>query len=210
MVLSRILDRRCGIAAARPSSARRASPRPSRRRHLLRRRPNVNALAPVNPSDFAVLRRIGLRLQYARRVHLHAAAQRWLRLQRPAPRAPEGANLVSGSSGGVPDFSGASTRSPMYTGEVKPLPPTAALSFSTVSCGSDGTMTACVDSQNQAGFVVSPAGSPTSSTRSTRCSPARGHQPLLQLTLRSLSRAPRGRASRRPARGRRPRRSTRG
>ena len=28
-----------------------------------------------------------------------------------------------------------------------------------MSCGADGTVTSCLDSQNQAGFVISPGGS---------------------------------------------------
>jgi hypothetical protein len=33
------------------------------------------------------------------------------------------------------------------------------LSYQTLSCGNDGTVTACVDSRNQSGFVIAPAGS---------------------------------------------------
>ena len=73
------------------------------------------------------------------------------------PGAPEGANLISGAAGGVPGFSVAPA--PIYGGPVKALPANSRLSFGDVSCGSDGTLTSCVDSRNQAGFVVSPTAS---------------------------------------------------
>ena len=73
----------------------------------------------------------------------------------PLPGAPEGANLVGGDIGRGARLLGA--RPPRCTAApVNPLPPNTRLSFGDVSCGGDGTMTACVDSRNQAGFVVSP------------------------------------------------------
>ncbi|PRC43648.1 hypothetical protein C6A85_000000104270, partial [Mycobacterium sp. ITM-2017-0098] len=71
--------------------------------------------------------------------------------------APRGANVVGGFSGGVPGFSASSL--PIYSGPVNALAPNTRLSFGTVSCGGDGATTACVDSRNQAGFVVSPGAS---------------------------------------------------
>ena len=47
-------------------------------------------------------------------------------------------------------------RRAIFEGEVNALPPNTRLSFGTVSCGTDGATTACVDSRNQAGFVVAP------------------------------------------------------
>ena len=44
-------------------------------------------------------------------------------------------------------------------GAAKPLPAGSRISYQTVSCGNDGTTTTCVDSRNQSGFVISPAGS---------------------------------------------------
>jgi hypothetical protein len=44
-------------------------------------------------------------------------------------------------------------------GPVKVLPPKTRLSYKDVSCGTDGAgVTACVNSLNQTGFVISPAG----------------------------------------------------
>lgn len=77
--------------------------------------------------------------------------------QGPLPGAPEGANVISGAAGGVPGFG--STPRPIFEGEVAALPPNTRLSFGTVSCGTDGATTACVDSRNQAGFVVTPEAS---------------------------------------------------
>ena len=46
------------------------------------------------------------------------------------------------------------------TGPGKALPPNTRLSFREISCGVDGTGTvACVNSRDQVGFVVGPAGS---------------------------------------------------
>ena len=48
----------------------------------------------------------------------------------------------------------------MFTGPAKALPPNTRLSFRDVSCGVDGAgAVACVNSYNQVGFVVGPAGS---------------------------------------------------
>ena len=75
------------------------------------------------------------------------------------PGAPDGANLVSAGPVGSPTF--ASTGQPVFgaAGPVKPLPPNTRLSFRNISCGVDGSGTvACVNSRDQVGFVVGPAG----------------------------------------------------
>lgn len=115
--------------------------------------PNVNAWAPANPQDYAVLDGTA---------YAFTAGPLTCMLQRsggygcqgPMPGAPEGANVISGAAGGVPGFG--STPRPIFEGEVAALPPNTRLSFGTVSCGTDGATTACVDSRNQAGFVVTP------------------------------------------------------
>ena len=33
------------------------------------------------------------------------------------------------------------------------------ISYQTVSCGTDGVMTSCLDARNQSGFVIGPGGS---------------------------------------------------
>lgn len=118
--------------------------------------PDINALPPVNPQDYAV---------YDGSAYVFGSAGLTCMLQRSGgygcngviPGGPDGANLVGGGSGGVPVFGVSPT--PMYGGQVNPLPPNTRLSFGTVSCGGDGAMVACVDARNQSGFVVSPAGS---------------------------------------------------
>jgi hypothetical protein len=77
----------------------------------------------------------------------------------PIPAAPNGANFVSGVVGGPPAFQTA--EAPVYAtaGPVKPLPANSRISYQTVSCGTDGVMTACIDARSQSGFVLSPAGS---------------------------------------------------
>ncbi len=59
----------------------------------------------------------------------------------------------------MPGFSNVAGNPFANAGDVKPLPANSRLSFQTLSCGNDGTVTTCVDSQNQSGFVIAPAGS---------------------------------------------------
>ena len=75
------------------------------------------------------------------------------------PAAPNGANLVSGSIGGLPGFSSAGGPVFSMVGPAKPLAPNTRLSYQTLSCGTDGVSTTCTDAQSGAGFVISPAGS---------------------------------------------------
>lgn len=118
--------------------------------------PDINALTPANPQEYAV---------HDGSAYVFGSSGLTCMLQRsggygcngPIPGGPDGANLVGGTAGGVPVF-GVSP-APMYTGPVNELPPNSRLSFGTVSCGGDGMMTACVDSRNLSGFVISPAGS---------------------------------------------------
>lgn len=156
MVLSRILVVAAGIAAAgvlNASGLAAAQPPPPPPPPPA---PNINALPPVSPTDYAV---------FDGSAYVFGSAGLTCMLQRNGgygcngvlPGAPEGANVVGGTSGGVPTF-GASP-APMYTGQVNPLPPNTRLSFGTVSCGGDGAMTACVDTRNQSGFVVGPSAS---------------------------------------------------
>lgn len=79
-----------------------------------------------------------------------------IRLQR---RDTGGANLVSAAPSGAPGF--ASSDRPLYgvVEGAKPLPPNTRLSFRTVSCGTDGVVTSCLNNADQSGFVLSPAGS---------------------------------------------------
>jgi len=115
--------------------------------------PNINAYPPANPKDYAV---------YEGSAYGFTSAGLLCVLQRSGaygcngtlPGAPQGANLVSGRSGAVPGFGAAPQ--PIVAGPVNALPPNTRLIFGTVSCGGDGTMTACIDSVNQSGFVVTP------------------------------------------------------
>jgi hypothetical protein len=66
----------------------------------------------------------------------------------PIPAAPGGANLVTATLYGAVEGA-------------KPLPPNTRISFRTISCGTDGVTTSCLNSINQSGFVISPAGSYT-------------------------------------------------
>lgn len=77
----------------------------------------------------------------------------------PIPAAPGGANLVSAGPSGKPGF--ASSAQPLYgvVENAKALPPNTRLSFRTISCGTDGFTTTCLNTADQSGFVLSPDGS---------------------------------------------------
>jgi hypothetical protein len=138
-----------GIAGAEPPPEPAPQPPPP---------PNVNALTPVKLSEYAVMDNnwyaftsngVTCVLQKSGSYGCSGAI----------PGAPNDANLVSGSYGGVPGF--ANTAGPLFAnvGEAKPLPAGSRISYQTVSCGNDGTNTTCVDGRSQSGFVISPAGS---------------------------------------------------
>jgi hypothetical protein len=121
--------------------------------------PNVNGYAPVKPSDFAVLGDSAYAFTTPDGLTCMMQRSGGYGCSGPMPGAPEGANLVSGATGGVPVFSNVAANPFGNIGEVKPLPADSRLSFQTLSCGTDGTTTTCVDSRNQAGYVISPGAS---------------------------------------------------
>ena len=139
-----------GLAAADPPPVPAPQPPPP---------PNVNALAPVNLPDYAVMDNNWY--AFAAPGGLTCVLQKGngYGCSGAIPGAPGGANLVSGPYGGVPAFYNTSGSVFAAAGAVKPLPPNSRISFQTVSCGNDGTVTTCVDSRNQSGFVISPVGS---------------------------------------------------
>lgn len=122
--------------------------------------PNINALPPVNPAEFAVNEGTsysfgapgGVTCVMDRRTGGYGCSG-------PLPAAPNGANMVSGYAQGSPGF--AVSDRPMYGAieNPRPLPPNTRMSFQTVSCGTDGVVTSCVNTLDQSGFVLSPAGS---------------------------------------------------
>ncbi len=122
--------------------------------------PNVNAYTPVSPVDFTVMN--GTAYAFSAGPGITCVMNRTsggYGCSGPLPGAPEGANLVSAGPSGPPGFS--STSRPIFSaaGEPKPLAPNTRLSFQDISCGVDGTgVTACVNSREQIGFVISPAG----------------------------------------------------
>jgi hypothetical protein len=122
--------------------------------------PNVNAMTPANPKDFAA--REGTWYAFRALDGVTCVMDRQsgsYGCSGPLPGAPNGANVVTGSETGSVGF-GSSPR-PMY-GTVEnpsPLPPNTRLSFHTVSCGNDGSAVSCVNTLNQSGFVIGPAGS---------------------------------------------------
>lgn len=121
--------------------------------------PNVNAYTPISPIDYTVGQ--GSTYAFAGPSGVVCVINRQsvsYGCSGSLPGAPDAANLVSGGESGAPSF--ASTDRPIVSGPVKALPPNTRLSFRDISCGVDGAgVIACVNSREQVGFVVGPAGS---------------------------------------------------
>ena len=139
-----------GVAAAEPPPEPAPQPPPP---------PNVNALAPVKLSEYAVMNNNWYAFSTPDGLTCVLQKGNGYGCSGPIPGAPDGANLVSGSYGGVPSFANAAGSVFAAAGAAKPLPAGSRISYQTVSCGNDGATTTCVDSRNQSGFVISPAGS---------------------------------------------------
>ncbi|MCV7041983.1 hypothetical protein BST36_08330 [Mycolicibacterium moriokaense] len=134
-----------GTAMAQPSTP--APPPP----------PNVNAYAPAKLSDYQVVDSQWYAFKTADGLTCVLQRNGGYGCSGAIPGAPEGATLVSGGPG-IPSF--ARSAGDVFAGvNAKPLPAGERLSFQTVSCGSDGSVTTCSDSRNQSGFVLTPAGS---------------------------------------------------
>ena len=124
--------------------------------------PNINAFESVKPSEYSVQDGAWYAFTAPDSVTCVLDKQSGgYGCTGPIPAAPGGANMVTGAAAGSPGF--ASSDRPLYgvIEGAKPLPPNSRLSFRTVSCGTDGVMTTCLNSADQSGFVISPAGSYT-------------------------------------------------
>ena len=124
------------VAAAQPSPA--DPPPPTA--------PNINAYAPVKTSEYAVMQ--GTWYAFSTPSGLTCVIQRsgGYGCSGPIPGAPDGANTVSGRMGAVPAFSVGPPDVFAAAGPVKPLAAGQRLSYQTVSCGTDGTVTSNLDS----------------------------------------------------------------
>ncbi|MCV7056277.1 hypothetical protein [Mycolicibacterium gilvum] len=151
-MLSRIMIVLAGAAAAVLGASGVASAEP-----VL---PNINAMPPANPKDYAA--NDGAWYVFSALDGVTCVLDRGsgsYGCSGPLPAAPGGANLVTGNAGGGVGFANAAQ--PMY-GIVENAPalaPHSRLSFKTVSCGTDGFATSCINTFNQSGFVISPTGS---------------------------------------------------
>jgi hypothetical protein len=139
-----------GLAAAEPPPEPAPQPPPL---------PNVNALAPVKLTDYAVLNNTWYAFSTPDGLTCVLQKGSGYGCNGPMPGAPDGANVVSGSYGGVPTFSSAGAPVFAAAGAAKPLPAGSRISFQSVSCGNDGATTTCVDNGSQSGFVIGAAGS---------------------------------------------------
>jgi hypothetical protein len=122
--------------------------------------PNVNAFAPVAPSDYATKdgQIYGFTIANGVTCMISRGTGNY-GCNGPIPGAPDGANVVTGGQQGQPQF--ATMGGQLYAFETppKPLPAGSRIGYRNVSCGTDGTMTVCSNSFDGAGFVISPAGS---------------------------------------------------
>jgi hypothetical protein len=124
--------------------------------------PNINTLPSAKPSDYTVQDGAWYAFTVADGVTCVLDKQSGgYGCSGPLPAAPGGANMVTGPARGVPGF--ATSAEPLYgvVEGAKPLPANTRLSFRTVSCGTDGVITSCINTANQSGFVLSPDGSYT-------------------------------------------------
>ncbi|MDT5017748.1 MAG: hypothetical protein QOD39_3908 [Mycobacterium sp.] len=122
--------------------------------------PNVNAFPSAKPSEYAVMDGAWYAFGVLDGVTCVLDKQSGAYgCSGPIPAAPGGANLVTGGPMGKPGF--ASSAQPLYgvVENAKALPPNTRLSFRTVSCGTDGFVTTCLNAADQSGFVLSPEGS---------------------------------------------------
>ncbi len=124
--------------------------------------PNVNAYTPVKPSEYAAMD--GAMYAFGAPGGVTCVMDRQsgrYGCSGPIPAAPGGANIVTGGPTGSPGFT--SSDRPLFGigQDAKPLPPNTRLSVRTVSCGTDGVVTSCVNAFDNSGFVISPAGSYT-------------------------------------------------
>jgi hypothetical protein len=153
-VLNRILIAAMGVAGAAvvgvPGIAAADPPPP----------PNINAFPPARPSDYAVMDGAWYAFGVLDGVTCVLDKQSGgYGCSGPIPAAPGGANLVSAAPSGKPGF--ASSAQPLYgvVENAHALPPNTRLSFRTISCGTDGYVTTCLNTADQSGFVLSPDGS---------------------------------------------------
>lgn len=123
---------------------------------------NINTYAPAKPSEYAAAN--GTQYVFAAPGGLTCVMDKSSGMygcSGPIPAAPGGANVVTGGLRAAPGFANAGA--PLYgtVTETPPraLPPNTRLSFQTVSCGTDGVTTTCLNSVNRTGFFLSPDGS---------------------------------------------------
>jgi hypothetical protein len=155
-VLNRALQGAVAVAAAAaavaaPAWAEPTTPAPPAP-------PNVLALPPASPVGFttadgvyAFTAPVGVTCVLSKGTRSYGCSG-------TLPGAPEGANVVTAGASGEPGFSHADR--PLYQFETPPdeLAEGTRLGMGTVSCGAIGGGVVCINTFDQTGFVVSPAG----------------------------------------------------
>jgi len=134
-----------GIAAADPEPA----PAPL----------NINAYPPVKLSEYAVMDNTWYAFIAPGGVTCVLQRSGTYGCSGPMPGAPNGANMISGGPAGVPGFANADRPVFDFVGATKQLPANSRISYQTISCGTDGVITSCLNAREQSGFVISPGGS---------------------------------------------------
>jgi hypothetical protein len=121
---------------------------------------NLSALTAVKPSSFAM--QDGEYYAFAVPGDIACAISRKTGkygCTGPLPAAPDGANAVTGAQQGPATFMSDSRPLFNFDGLPNRLLPGSRISFSNVTCGTDGTVTMCNNSFDGNGFVLSPGGS---------------------------------------------------
>src|SRR4051812_4367167 len=126
-----------GIAAAQPPPEPVPQPPPP---------PNVNALTPVKLSDYAVMDNNWFAFSTPDGLTCVLQKGNGFGCNGPIPGAPEGANLVSGSYGGVPAFYNTAASVFAVAGAAQPPPAGSRVSYQTASRRHHGTKKTGVDS----------------------------------------------------------------
>ncbi len=120
--------------------------------------PNVNAYAPVKLSEYQVMDNQWYAFKTPDGLTCVMQRNGGYGCSGPIPGAPRGREPCQRRAwrAGVRQCGRRCVRRVV---NAKPLPAGSRISYQTVSCGSDGSVTTCSDSRIQSGFVLSPAGS---------------------------------------------------
>lgn len=122
--------------------------------------PAIMSYALVKPSEYTVLE--GTTYAFSVNGDINCILSRTSGRYGCSGNIPSGpGNIVTGGQSGAPGF--ASSDAPIIRGVdvFKPLPAGSRIGFRNITCGYDGSATQCLNTSDQSGFVIGPAGSYT-------------------------------------------------